>query len=83
MMVRLRHCFAVGGRLAFGAHEGVEQDAGGEETGSGGEKRGQLFDGNADGEKCGAPEDIDGEERKKQANPIGLKSLVFGANGNR
>ncbi len=61
--------------FAFGAHEGVEQDAGGEEAGSGGEERGEFFDGNADGEERSAPEDIDCEEGEEQADPVGSPSF--------
>ena len=74
MMARLRHCIAVGRAFAFEAHEGVEHDAGDEEADAGGEERGQFFDGDADGEKRGAPEEVDGEEGEEQANPEGLRS---------
>ena len=67
--------FQRGRGFAFCAHEGVKQNAGGEEAGSGGEERGELFDGDADGEERGAPEDIDGEEGEEQANPVGLPSF--------
>ncbi len=82
-MVRLRHCRSVGLTSPFEAHEGVEQDAGGEEAGAGGEERGQLFNGDADGEERGTPDHVDGEEGEEQANAEGLGSFVFGADGNR
>ena len=75
--------FCVGGRFPFSALEGVEQNAGGEEAAPRGEERGQLFDGDADGEESGAPEDVNGEEGEEQTNAVGLRSFVFDRDGNR
>ena len=67
-MPRLRHCFGGRRRFAFEAHEGVESDASGEEACAGGEERRKFFDGNADGEKRSAPENVNREEGEDHAN---------------
>ena len=63
--------------LALKAHEGVEQDAGGEEAGSGGEEGRQFFNGDADGEERGAPDHVDSEEREDHANAGTIQILCL------
>ncbi len=51
-----------GAGVSAEAHEGIEHDAGGKEARAGSKERGQLFDGDSDGEEGGSPKEVDGEE---------------------
>ncbi len=60
---------AVGRAWPLKTHKGVEHDAGDEEARAGGKERRQFLDGDADGEKGCAPEEVNGEEGGDHAQP--------------